>query len=103
MYEYEFKDENIVSEYRNVTIKCDDCYYMVNIVFTDKNMLIFYDLNSNNILKSRNVQVIEKYALILKQKLDEIDSKISDDNTILICNNRKAIVYNFNIEKDLKI
>ena len=102
MYEYDFNKENIVSEYKEITIKCDNNYYLVNILFTDKNMLLFYDVNKNNVLKSRNVQVVEKFALVLKQELNNINYKLQENNTILFVKENEVIIYNFNIENAIK-
>ena len=102
MYEYDFNKENIVSEYKEITIKCDNTYYLVNILFTDKNMLLFYDVNKNNVLKSRNVQVVEKFALVLKQELNNINYKLQENNTILFVKENEVIIYNFNIENAIK-
>ncbi|MDD5835868.1 MAG: hypothetical protein PUD34_01475 [bacterium] len=102
MYEYDFNKENIVSEYKEITIKCDNTYYLVNILFTDKNILLFYDVNKNNVLKSRNVQVVEKFVLVLKQELNNINYKLQENNTILFVNENEVIIYNFNIENAIK-
>ena len=102
MYEYDFNKENIVSEYKEITIKCDNTYYLVNILFTDKNILLFYDVNKNNVLKSRNVQVVEKFVLVLKQELNNINYKLQENNTILFLNENEVIIYNFNIENAIK-
>ncbi len=102
MYEYDFNKENIVSEYKEITIKCDNTYYLVNILFTDKNILLFYDVNKNNVLKSRNVRVVEKFVLVLKQELNNINYKLQENNTILFVNENEVIIYNFNIENAIK-
>lgn len=102
MYEYDFNKENIVSEYKEITIKCDNTYYLVNILFTDKNILLFYDVNKNNVLKSRNVQVVEKFVLVLKQELNNINYKLQENNTILFVKENEVIIYSFNIENAIK-
>ena len=50
MYNYDFKknDESILKKIMNVNIKINKKYYQTNFVLTEKNLLIFHDINCGN-------------------------------------------------------
>lgn len=105
MYNYNFNDtnESIISIEKNVNIKIGQNYYFVDFVLTDVNVLIFYDVNCNNILKSRLVQNIPQLELLFKIKIEELKYEINNDNFVLIVDNDKINCYDFDVSKFINI
>ncbi len=104
MYHYHFQDNNevLLKESLNINIKIEKRYYQVSFVLTDKNLLIFYDLNKDNVLKGRVVQVLPEYELLWKIPLEDLTYKIEDDHLLILINNQKIDCYDFDIEEFLK-
>lgn len=106
MYNYAFKGngEQVLSEAADVIIRFSCKNILVNILLTNKNILVFYDSDRSNILKSRGIQIMPQYEILFKVDLSNMDYKIVNDDTILNINNNSIIFYNFNItdfiEKD---
>lgn len=50
MYNYDFKKthESILKEVRDVNVKIDKEYFQTVFVLTEKNLLVFYDINRGN-------------------------------------------------------
>ena len=103
MYNYTFKenDEHVLNEAADVNIR----NMLVNILLTNKNVLVFYDTERDNPMKSGEMQIMPQFEVIFKIDLSNMNYKIEDEDTIININNNKIfILYNFNlknfIEKD---
>lgn len=105
MYNYNFNDSNesIICIEKNVNIKIGQNYYFVDFVLTNVNVLIFYDINCNDILKSRLVQNIPQFELFFKIKIEELKHEINNDNFVLIVDNDKINCYDFDVSKFINI
>lgn len=101
MYNYNFKENNesLINEETNINIKINQKYYVVNFVLTEKNILIFYDINRNNVLSSRLVQMVPQFELILKIKIDSIKYEMEEDNFILVIDDKRINCYDFDVNK----
>lgn len=106
MYNYPFKDNNehVLNEATNINIKCLDKQMLVNILLTNKNVLIFYDTERDSALKTSTAQIYPQYEVMLSIDLNNMDYKIVDNDSIINIDNKNVILYNFNltdfIEKD---
>ena len=100
MYNYDFKDEFVVYEYNNCFSVVNNKEMFVNIIITSKNLLIFYDNNSNFIeKKAMGVFISPEYELIASLSLNELKYDCKDNNTSI---NNNIILYNFNIKNILE-
>ena len=67
MYNYPFKDNNehVLNEATNINIKCLNKQMLVNILLTNKNVLIFYDTERDSALKTSTAQIYPQYEVML--------------------------------------
>lgn len=106
MYNYTFKenDENVLNEAADVNFKFTNRNMLVNILLTNKNVLVFYDTERDNPMKSGEMQIMPQFEVLFKIDLSNMNYKIEDEDTIININNNKVTLYNFNlknfIEKD---
>ncbi len=100
MYHYAFleKAESLVKEATNRNIKVNQAYYQANFVLTEKNLLIFYDINRGNVLRGRGVQVLPDYELLFQIPLQELTYQIEEGNLLLLINGIKVNCYDFDLE-----
>ncbi len=101
MYNYPFKEneEYVISEHTDVISKLNCREFIVNILLTNKNILIFYSANKDNLIKNYKEHTFPEYEIIYKIKLNNMNYKIDNKNTILIINGNKLTLYNFNIKE----
>lgn len=100
MYNYDFdKDkEKIKNEIPNVEIKFNNCYYLTTIVITNKKLLVFYDMNRDNPLKSQGVQVLPDMNAIISIPKKDIELRNDNINSYLKYENKEITLYGINIE-----
>ena len=97
MYNYDFNDEFVLYEFNDYLVSVKDKELYLNILITNKNLLLFYDNSKDFIVqKSQGVFVNPNYDLILKLNLNNINHKVVDENSII---NDNIIIYNFDIKK----
>ena len=84
MYNYAFKenDEYVLNEAADVNIKFDKRNMLVNILLTNKNVLVFYDTERDSALKTGGMQVMPEFEILFKVGLDNMDYIIKDEDTI---------------------
>lgn len=99
MYDYDFKKETVIKEATNVNLKFIDRYFLASILLTDKNILIFFDSNKDNVLKGSGVQVMPEYVLLTKLPLKDLTYQTKDEQ-ITIGDN--LTIYNFDLNNFLK-
>lgn len=93
MYNYEFENEMVSYEVHNIFSEIKGNELFVNILITDKNLLIFYNLDNDIVVsKTKGVATSPVYELLMKFELDNIVYKIEDNNTYIKDN---IILYNF--------
>lgn len=99
MYNYPFKKEEefVINEAADINCKFDEKKLFVNILLTNKNILVFYNTDKYNPLKSTGIQTMPEYELLFKVALNNMDYKIKNPDTLLYINNT-VILYNFNIK-----
>lgn len=99
MYNYDFKNESIKLEKHNVFAEINSKELFVNILVTDKNLLLFYNTESDFVTqKSRGVFVTSSYELLIKLDLENISYEEEDNNTYI--NNDEIILYDFVLNKE---
>ena len=93
MYNYAFKenDENVLNEAADVNIKFDKRNMLVNILLTNKNVLVFYDTERDSALKTGGMQVMPEFEILFKVDLSNMDYTLNVENTFVT-------MYNFNIK-----
>lgn len=101
MYNYPFKmmEENVLNERENVLMNMNDKKYVVNILLTSKNILVFYNKDINNNLGKHKVPT---YEILLKIELGKMDYKFNLGNTIFNILNNEVIFYDFDIEEFIR-
>ena len=99
MYDYDFKKETVIKEATNVNLKFIDRYFLASILLTDKNILIFFDSNKDNVLKGSGVQIMPEYTLLAKIPLKNLTYQTKDEQ-ITIGDN--LTIYNFDLNNFLK-
>lgn len=98
MYNYDFRDEITKCELLNSLIEIDEKSYYYNLLITNKNILLFDNINKNNTLMASAVSLLPNNLLVLKIPIQNIHYKIEDDSTIIFFDNKTFIIYNFNIK-----
>ncbi len=103
MYNYDFKknEEQIVLEKENGIVEIKDNTYNLSIVVTNKNILLFNNVNKNNPLSGRGVLMPEEYYLELAIPLQTLDYEVEDNNTIINYKNAEIVLYDLNINECL--
>ena len=104
MYNYNFKNENesIVKEKVNVNIKINDTYYKTNFVLTEKNLLVFYDINKGNPIWGTAAMPLPELHILFSIPIKNIKYEIREDNMYIILDNQEINCYDFNLEEFLK-
>ncbi len=98
MYNYPFRDnkEYAISEKSSVNCMFDNKSILVNILLTNKNILIFND--SDNPIKESKIKNLSEYKVLFKVPLDNMNYKVNDKDTLLNINDSIVTLYNFNIK-----
>ncbi|MBQ7030857.1 MAG: hypothetical protein IJN13_00600 [Bacilli bacterium] len=98
MYSYDFENESIICERHNVFAEIKEKELFVNVLVTDKNLLIFYNIENDIVtLKSRGVFVAPNYELLIKFDLKSIRYSCEDNNTYI---NDDVVLYDFVLKED---
>lgn len=93
MYNYDFMDEATEFEQTDTVIEIDSKLLTCNLLITNKNILLFQDINKNNVLKGRGVCLPQNNELFLKIPLDNLEYKVIDNNTYIKFNNKVIIIH----------
>ncbi len=103
MYNYDFKkdDESILKEIMNVNIKINKKYYQTNFVLTEKNLLIFHDINCGNPIWGSGTHPLPELYLLFCIPLNDLKYEIINDDLYLLQNNQKVNCYDFNLKEFL--
>lgn len=96
MYNYDFSSEKVKYENTNSIVEINNNTINCSVLITDKNILLFDNVNKNNVLIGRGVQIQPEYELILKINIDKLNYKIDDNDTII--NDYNLILYDINID-----
>ena len=100
MYNYDFKNNNEITlfEKENVIVDIDNNTYNLSVLVTNKNILLFRNINVGNVLNTRGMYMPPEYELELKIPKDKIKVNIEDNNTIIKYLDSEIIIYNLNIK-----
>lgn len=99
MYNYNFESEKIILEVVDNLISISDATIRMNILITDDNLLLFKNIKANTIFSGRGIYEMPEYELLVKIKLDDINYKIDEENTIIKLGEKEIILYNFDLSK----
>ena len=101
MYSYDFEkeQEKTIYENRNVLIETLDKTYELAIIITNKNILLFNDLNKNHVLNSRGVSIQSEYVLELKLPTNSLIYTIEEGDSYIKSGERELVIYNLDISK----
>lgn len=104
MYNYDFKEthESILKEARDVNVKIGNEYLQTIFVLTEKNLLVFYDINKGNPIWGSGTQPLPEFYLLFSIPTNNINYKIMKNNLYILLNNQIINCYNFNLENFLK-
>lgn len=104
MYNYDFKEthESIFKEARDVNVKIGNEYLQTIFVLTEKNLLVFYDINKGNPIWGSGTQPLPDFYLLFSIPTNNINYKIMKNNLYILLNNQIINCYNFNLENFLK-
>lgn len=100
MYNYDFKDEKVDYEKTSCYVDINDSSYIFNMLITDDNILLFDNINKNNILNSRGYYMPPENELVLKIPLKNLKYKIKENNTIISFNNKNIVIYDFDLSSN---
>lgn len=104
MYNYNFKtnNETIIKEATNINIKFNNSYYLTNFILTEKNLLVFYDINRGNPIWGAGTYTPPSLDLLFSVPRDNVVYEIIDNNLYLIVGKQKINCYDFDLEEFLK-
>lgn len=99
MYIYDFKatDESIIKEVNNVNIKINENYYLSTFVLTEKNLLIFNDVNRGNPTWGAGTYSFPELHLLYSISLDELNYEKIEDNLFISTVNPIINCYDFDL------
>ena len=104
MYNYDFKKthESILKEARDVNIKIGNKYFQTRFVLTEKNLLIFYDINRGNPIWGVGTYIPPELELLFSVPKEKVKYVIEDGNLYIIVDKQKINCYDFDLEGFLK-
>ncbi len=105
MYNYDFKKDNetIINEKVNVNIKVNNNYYKTNFVLTEKNLLIFFDINKGNPIWGVGTAPLPQLYPLFNIPLSKMKKEIKEDNLYIITNDEEINCYDFDLDEFLNI
>lgn len=99
MYNYDFKNEEVIYENADALVEINDKDYKISVVITDKNILLFNNLNKNNVLNSRGMYMPPDYLLELAIPYKSAKFNYLDGDTYLVYNELKIVFYDIDLSK----
>ena len=93
MYNYTFNEEKIIYERHDIFIEINNQELFVNILISDKNILLFTKDNEMAHLKGNGVFYTPEFNLLTKISLNDISFTCT--NNITYINN--IVIYDFNL------
>lgn len=97
IYNYDFSDEKVVFESRNNFIEFAKKEMFLNILITNKNILLFRDIKKDSPLSGREMYIMPQYELFELIPLNKLNYEVIHNNTII--NNGEVIIYNVDLDK----
>ena len=104
MYNYDFlkTHESILKEARDVNIKIGNKYFQTRFVLTEKNLLVFYDINRGNPIWGVGTYIPPELELLFSVLKEKVKYVIEDGNLYIIVDKQKINCYDFDLEGFLK-
>jgi len=99
MYNYDFKNEEVIFECVDNVISIDDQAGVSNILITKSKLLLFNNVKKNTVLSGRGIQEVPLYELLIELELNKIKYDIDKNNTIIKLDNRELILYNLDLNE----
>ena len=103
MYNYDFDNEKIIKEFTNTKIDINGDRKVLDIILTDKNILIFRESTQDNVLKAAIfIHQIPKYDLLYSftKNVKMTNAPTMDDTTIH--GEDEITLYNINLKEEIK-
>ena len=102
MYRYEFIDENVVYEIKDCFVEINKIEFFMNILITNKNILMFQNINKNNVLLSSGIRLPEENELLLSLDFNKINYEVINNNTNILLDEKQIIIYNFDLNNYMR-
>ncbi len=103
MYNYDFKKENesILKEIININTKIGNKYYITNLILTEKNLLIFYDMKNEDYKLGVGINPFPNFYLLFSIPLKDLNYEIKENDTYIKTNNQEINFYDLKLEEFL--
>lgn len=98
-YDFESNKEKAIFENRNVILEINNNEYNLCMLITNKNILLFNDVNKNNVLNTRGMYMPPEYLLEMKLPISKISYVVEEGNTYIDYKDDTVVIYNFDLEK----
>lgn len=101
MYNYDFSNEKVKFEKFNTLVEINGNIYNLNILVTNRNILLFKDINSDFVKqKAMGVFLSSEYELVKSVPLKHLNYTFDGQNTYI--NKEEIIIYDFYIDDFIK-
>ncbi len=100
MYNYDFKgnNEKTIFEKENSIVEINDNTYNLSILVTNKNILLFKNINVDNVLNTRGMYMPPEYLLELKIPRKQTKLEVVNNNSIIKYLNKEIVIYDLNLK-----
>jgi hypothetical protein len=99
MYNYDFENEKVLEEFVNMAVDVNKKRMVLDIIITNRNILMFRETTQDNVLSSVYVHHIPKYELLyLFDKDVEIKNEPTPDDTTIQAKDETIVIYNLDLK-----
>lgn len=100
MYDYNFKEneESILKKATGINVMVDGNYYQTNFVLTEKNLLIFYDVNKGNPIWGVGTNPLPELYVLKSIPVDKANYELVDGNCYLVDEDTNINCYDFDLK-----
>ena len=100
MYNYDFKEKNekTILEKENVIIEINDNTYNLSVLVTNKNIILFKNINIGKVLNTRGMYMPPEYELEFKIDKENMKLEIEDNNSVIKYLDNEIVIYDLNLK-----